>query len=81
VIANQSLVGVQRINVTSCHVTLATAKTRIEGGDATPADVAQAGHSWAAVRRSQCRRCRACAPAASTVRLPVRSREKGDCPH
>ncbi len=42
VIANQSLVEAQRINVTFLRETLATTKTRLEGGDVTPTDVAQA---------------------------------------
>src|SRR5262252_4773693 len=42
VIANQSLVEAQRINVTALRETLATTKTRLEGGDVTPTDVAQA---------------------------------------
>src|SRR5262249_17291803 len=41
-IANQSLVEAQRINVTFLRETLATTKTRLEGGDVTPTDVAQA---------------------------------------
>src|SRR5712671_3794289 len=42
VLANQSLVEAQRINVTALRETLATTKTRLEGGDVTPTDVAQA---------------------------------------
>ena len=42
VIANQSLVEAQRINVTFLRETLATTKKRLEGGDVTPTDVAQA---------------------------------------
>src|SRR5262249_57581475 len=42
VIANLSLVEAQRINVTFLRETLATTKTRLEGGDVTPTDVAQA---------------------------------------
>jgi outer membrane protein len=42
VLANQSLVEAQRINVTFLRETLATTKTRLEGGDVTPTDVAQA---------------------------------------
>src|SRR5260221_389510 len=42
VLANQSLVQAQRINVTALRETLATTKTRLEGGDVTPTDVAQA---------------------------------------
>src|SRR5262249_60981827 len=42
VIANQSLVEAQRINVTFLRETLATTQKRLEGGDVTPTDVAQA---------------------------------------
>jgi len=42
VIANQSLVEAQRINVTFLRETLGTTKKRLEGGDVTPTDVAQA---------------------------------------
>jgi outer membrane protein len=42
VLANQSLVEAQRINVTFLRETLATTKKRLEGGDVTPTDVAQA---------------------------------------
>jgi len=42
VLANQSLVEAQRINVAALRETLATTKTRLEGGDVTPTDVAQA---------------------------------------
>src|SRR6266481_1335856 len=42
VLANQSLVEAQRINVTFLRETLATTKTRLESGDVTPTDVAQA---------------------------------------
>src|SRR2546428_10577893 len=42
VLANQSLVEAQRINVTFLRETLGTTKKRLEGGDVTPTDVAQA---------------------------------------
>src|SRR5262249_42829964 len=42
VIANQSLVEAQRINVTFLRELLGTTKKRLEGGDVTPTDVAQA---------------------------------------
>jgi len=42
VIANQSLVEAQRINVTFFCELLGTTKKRLEGGDVTPTDVAQA---------------------------------------
>jgi outer membrane protein len=42
VIANQSLVEAQRINVTFLRETLATTKRRLDAGDVTPTDVAQA---------------------------------------
>jgi len=42
VLANQSLVEAQRVNVTFLRETLATTKKRLEGGDVTPTDVAQA---------------------------------------
>src|SRR4249920_1755325 len=42
VLANQTLVEAQRINATFLRETLATTKTRLEGGDVTPTDVAQA---------------------------------------
>ena len=42
VLANQSLVEAQRINVTFLRETLETTKKRLEGGDVTPTDVAQA---------------------------------------
>jgi outer membrane protein len=42
VLANQGLVEAQRVNVTFLRETLATTKTRLEGGDVTPTDVAQA---------------------------------------
>jgi outer membrane protein len=42
VLANLSLVEAQRINVTFLRETLATTKKRLEGGDVTPTDVAQA---------------------------------------
>src|SRR5256886_1816674 len=42
VLANPSLVEAQRINVTFLRETLGTTKKRLEGGDVTPTDVAQA---------------------------------------
>src|SRR5262249_59714828 len=42
VMAKQSRVEAQGINVTFLRETLATTKTRLEGGDVTPTDVAQA---------------------------------------
>jgi outer membrane protein len=42
VLANQSLVEAQRINVTFLRETLATTKKRFESGDVTPTDVSQA---------------------------------------
>src|SRR5207247_5139872 len=42
VLANKSLVQAQRINVTVLRETLETTKKRLEGGDVTPTDVAQA---------------------------------------
>ena len=42
VIANQSLVEAQRINVTFLRETLATTRRRYDAGDVTPTDVAQA---------------------------------------
>src|SRR3954471_9017315 len=42
VLANQTLVEAQRINVTFLRETLGTTKKRLEGGDVTPTDVAQA---------------------------------------
>jgi outer membrane protein len=42
VLANQGLVEAQRVNVTFLRETLATTKKRLEGGDVTPTDVAQA---------------------------------------
>jgi outer membrane protein len=42
VLANQSLVEAQRINVTFLRETLGTTQKRLEGGDVTPTDVAQA---------------------------------------
>jgi outer membrane protein len=42
VLANQSLAEAQRINVTFLRETLGTTKKRLEGGDVTPTDVAQA---------------------------------------
>ena len=41
VLANQSLVEAQRINVTFLRETLGTTKKRLEGGDVTPTDVAR----------------------------------------
>jgi hypothetical protein len=43
VIAKASPVEAHHINVTLLHVTVTTAKERIQGGDTTPSDVAQAG--------------------------------------
>jgi outer membrane protein len=42
VLANQSLVEAQRINVTFLRETLGTTKKRLDAGDVTPTDVAQA---------------------------------------
>ena len=42
VLANQSLVEAQRVNVTFLRETLGTTRKRLEGGDVTPTDVAQA---------------------------------------
>src|SRR5207244_13522904 len=42
VIANQSLVEAQRINVTFLRETLGTTRRRYDAGDVTPTDVAQA---------------------------------------
>src|SRR5882762_1812572 len=42
VLANQSLVEAQRINVTFLRETLATTRKRLDAGDVTPTDVAQA---------------------------------------
>src|SRR5204862_2734705 len=42
VLANQSLVEAQRVNATFLRETLATTRRRLEGGDVTPTDVAQA---------------------------------------
>jgi outer membrane protein len=42
VLANQSLVEAQRVNVTFLRETLATTRKRLESGDVTPTDVAQA---------------------------------------
>jgi outer membrane protein len=42
VLANQSLVEAQRVNVKFLRETLVTTKKRLEGGDVTPTDVAQA---------------------------------------
>ncbi len=42
VLANQGLVEAQRVNVTFLRETLATTQKRLEGGDVTPTDVAQA---------------------------------------
>jgi outer membrane protein len=42
VLANQSLVEAQRVNVTFLRETFASTKTRLESGDVTPTDVAQA---------------------------------------
>jgi outer membrane protein len=42
VLANQSLVEAQRTNVTFLRETLGTTRKRLEGGDVTPTDVAQA---------------------------------------
>ncbi|MFD2181745.1 TolC family outer membrane protein [Rhodoplanes azumiensis] len=42
VVANQSLVEAQRTNVTFLRETLATTRKRLEAGDVTPTDVAQA---------------------------------------
>ncbi len=42
VLANQSLVEAQRVNVTFLRETLGTTKKRLDAGDVTPTDVAQA---------------------------------------
>jgi outer membrane protein len=42
VLANQSLVEAQRVNVTFLRETLASTRKRLEAGDVTPTDVAQA---------------------------------------
>ena len=42
VLANQSLVEAQRVNVTALRETFATTKKRLDAGDVTPTDVAQA---------------------------------------
>jgi outer membrane protein len=42
VLANQSLVDAQRINVTFLRETLTTTRKRLDAGDVTPTDVAQA---------------------------------------
>src|SRR5262249_40077118 len=55
VIANQSLVDAQRINVTFLRETLATTKKRLEGSDVTPTDVPQAE---APLRHGQAHRTR-----------------------
>ena len=42
VVANQALVEAQRVNVTFLRETLASTRKRLEAGDVTPTDVAQA---------------------------------------